>query len=129
MNNETIRQAAKIRAALGLEKVVRFEHHITETYKSIVIQPYNRRAELVELAAEVPNIAAKHEGGEVELEEKLEHPSDILEYFMAKADVEAASLMPALERNYLEKHRSINLTAEALIRAGIGVVCAANLHK
>ena len=36
--------------------------------------------------------------------------------------------MPALERNYLEKHRSVNLTAEALVKAGIDVVCARNLH-
>lgn len=129
VNNDTIRQAARIRKALGLENAVRFEHHITETWKSIVRQPYNRRQELVELAAEVPNIAAKHEGGEIEVEEKLEHPSDILDYFMAKADVEAQGLMGALERNYLEKHRSLNLTADALTRAGIGVVAAWNLHR
>ncbi len=38
VNNDTIGHAAKIRKALGLEKIVRFEHHITETYKSIVRQ-------------------------------------------------------------------------------------------
>jgi len=129
VNNDTIRKAARIRRALGLEDAVRFEHHITETWKSIVRQPYNRRQELVELAAEVPNIAAKHEGGEVEVEEQLEHPSDILDYFMAKSDIEAQGLMPALERNYLEKHRSLNLTADALTRAGIGVIAAWNLHR
>jgi hypothetical protein len=37
--------------------------------------------------------------------------------------------MPALEKNYMEKHRSTNLTADALTRAGIGVVCAGKLHK
>ena len=129
VNNDTIRQAARIRRALGLEDAVRFEHHITETWKSIVRQPYNRREELVELAAEVSNIAAKHEGGEIEVEESLEHPSDILDYFMPKADVEAQGLTAALERNYIEKHRSLNLTADALTRAGIGVVAAWNLHK
>jgi DNA-binding phage protein len=128
-NNETIRKAAIIRRALGLEDVVRFEHHITETYKSIVRQPYNRREELVEIAREVPNISAKHEGGEVDIEAELEHPSDILDYFMAKSDVDKQGLMPALEQNYIEKHRSTNLTADALTRAGIGVVCAAKLHK
>ena len=71
VNNETIRQAAEIRKSLGLEDVVRFEHHITETWKSIVRQPYNRRAELVEIAKKVPNISAKHEGGEPEIEQKL----------------------------------------------------------
>jgi hypothetical protein len=129
VNNETIRRAAAIRKALGLENVVRFEHHITETWKSIVRQPYNRRAELVEIARDVPNISAKHEGGEVEVEKELEHPSDILDYFMAKKDVEQQGLMPALEQNYIEKHRSVNLTADALTKAGIGVVCAAGLHK
>ena len=128
-DNSTIRKASAIRKALGLEDVVRFEHHITETYKSIVRQPYNRRDELVEIAKEVPNISAKHEGGEPEIEAELDHPSDILDYFMAKTDVESQGLMPALERNYLEKHRSVNLTADALTRAGIAVVSAKKLHK
>jgi hypothetical protein len=128
-DNETIRKAAAIRKALGLEDVVRFEHHITETFKSIVRQPYNRRDELVEIARDVTNISAKHEGGEVDIEAELEHPSDILDYFMAKSDVEKQGLMPALEQNYIEKHRSTNLTADALTRAGIGVVYAGNLHR
>jgi hypothetical protein len=128
-NNETLRQAAYLRRALGLEQVVRFEHHITETWKSIVRQPYNRRAELVEIAREVANISAKHEGGEPEIEAALPHPSDILDYFLAKADVEKAGLMPALETNYLEKHRSVQLTAQALIQSGTGVVCASRLHS
>ena len=129
VNNETIRRAAAIRKALGLENVVRFEHHITETWKSIVRQPYNRRQELVEIAKEVTNISAKHEGGEVEIEKELAHPSDILDYFMAKSDLESQGLMPALEQNYIEKHRSVNLTADALTKAGIGVICATALHK
>jgi len=37
--------------------------------------------------------------------------------------------MPALERNYLDKHDSVNRTAAALTKAGIGSVCAWNLHK
>ncbi len=128
-DNETLRQASYIRRALGLEAVVRFEHHITETWKSIVRQPYNRRAELVEIAQEVPNISAKHEGGEPEIEQTLEHPSDILDYFLAKADAEKGGLMPALERNYMEKHHSVQLTAQDLVKAGIGVVCAPRLHR
>jgi hypothetical protein len=114
---------------LGLEKVVRFEHHIVETYKSIVVQPYNRREELLEVAKEVPNISAKHEGGEPEVEQTLDHPSDILDYFMPKKDVIEAGLMDAMEKNFIEKHKSINLTADALTREGIGVVCAWNLHR
>jgi len=127
-NNETLRQASYLRKVLGLEQVVRFEHHITETWKSIVRQPYNRRAELVAIAKEVPNISAKHEGGEPEIEPTLDHPSDVLDYFLAKSDIEKQGLMPALQRNYMEKHHSVELTAEALVKAGIGVVCASKLH-
>ncbi len=129
VDNETIRQAAVVRQALGLEDVVRFEHHIVETWKSIVRQPYNRREELVEVAAEVPNIAAKHEGGDPEVEVEMDHPSDILEYFLPKSEIMEQGLMPALEKNYVEKHKSLNLTADALTRAGIGVIAAWNLHK
>jgi hypothetical protein len=43
--------------------------------------------------------------------------------------MEKQGLMPALEQNYIEKHRSTNLTADALTKAGIGVVCASKLHK
>jgi bifunctional DNA-binding transcriptional regulator/antitoxin component of YhaV-PrlF toxin-antitoxin module len=126
---DTIRKSSALRKQLGLEDVVRFEHHITETYKSIVIQPYDRLEELVEVAKDVPNISAKHEGAVPELDATREHPSDILDYFMPQADVEAQGLMPAFERNYLDKHDSLNRTADALTRAGIGTVCAWNLHK
>ncbi len=128
-DNWTLRQAAQIRHSLGLENVVRFEHHITETQKSIVCQPYNRRDELVEVAREVANIAAKHEGGDPEIDSCREHPSDILDYFMPKEEIISAGLMDAMQLNYLDKHDAVNRTAEALVKAGIGVVCAWNLHK
>jgi len=129
VNNDTIRASDKVRSAMGLTDVVRFEHHITETYKSIVIQPYNRRDELVEVAKDIPNISAKHEGGDPEIEEKREHPSDILEYFLPKEDILKQGLMEKLERSYLDKHEALNRTAEALTRSGIGVICAQNLHR
>lgn len=128
VNNDTIQQANDIRKQLGLEKAVRFEHHITETYKSIVLQPYCRRDELVELAKTVPNIAAKHEGGEPEVDGTREHPSDIFDYFISKEDIVAQGLMDTMKDNYLDKHQSVNLTAQALIKAGIGVAAAQNLH-
>ena len=127
-DNGTIRQAAKIRRALGLEKQVRFEHHITETWKSIVRQPYNRRDELIEVAREVSNIAAKHEGGDPEVDGAREHPSDILDYFVPKTEIMSQGLMDAMVGNYLDKHDAVNRTAAALAKAGIGVVCAWNLH-
>jgi hypothetical protein len=129
VNNDTIRASHRIRAALGLTEQVRFEHHITETYKSIVRQPYLRRAELVELAREVPNISAKHEGGDPEVEAGRAHPSDDLDYFLSKDEVQAKGLMEALLTNYLDKHEAVNRTAQALLRAGIGVVAAPLLHR
>ncbi|MDA3916282.1 MAG: hypothetical protein PF690_04845 [Deltaproteobacteria bacterium] len=128
VNNETIRGANIIRKELGLEKEVRFEHHITETCQAIVNQPYNRRDELLEIAKEVPNISAKHEGGEIEIEKKREHPSNILEYFLTKQEILEQGLMESLETNYLDKHHSVNITAKALIKSGISVIAAKKLH-
>ncbi len=129
VDNGTIRRAAAVRRALGLDDNVRFEHHITETYQAIVVQPYDRLEELVQVAAEVPNISAKHEGGTPDVEKGLDHPSSILDYFAARKDVIEQGLMPALERNYLEKHNAVNRTARALTEAGIAVVPARNLHR
>lgn len=126
--NETIALTAEIRRAFGFEDIVRFEHHITETYKHIVRQPYLRRDELVEIAAWVPNISAKHEGGDPHVEAGREHPSDILEYFLPKEEILERGLMPLLERNYLDKHDALNATAEALTRGGIAIAPARNLH-
>jgi len=129
VNNWTLREAARIRRSLDLEAIVRFEHHITETQKSIVRQPYNRRDELVEVAKDVANIAAKHEGGDPELDAARKHPSDILDYFLTKEEILARGMMADLLQNYLDKHDAVNRTAEALVRSGTGVVCAQHLHK
>ncbi len=128
VNNMTIEISNNIRKSLGLDDFVRFEHHIFETWKSIVIQPYDRRKELIEVATKVKNISAKHEGGEIKVEEKREHPSDILEYFLPRAQIEENKLMPYLVRNYMDKHDSINNTARALTENGIAFVAAPNLH-
>ena len=74
INNETMEITAQFRKELGFEDVVRFEHHITETWKSIVRQPYNRRDELVEIADHVANISAKHEGGDPEIDQTRAAP-------------------------------------------------------
>ena len=75
INNETMEITAQFRQDFDLEDVVRFEHHIVEAYKSIVVQPYNRRDELVEIAGHVKNISAKHEGGDPDLDSTRPHPS------------------------------------------------------
>ena len=129
VNNETIELTAQVRGELGLEKIVRFEHHITETFKHIVRQPYDRTNELVELADHVANISAKHEGGNPEIDETREHPSDILDYFRDKSEVIESGEMPALERNFLDKHNALNRTARALTENGLSFVAAQHLHR
>lgn len=128
VNNATIEISSDIRRYLGLDEFVRFEHHIFETWKSIVIQPYDRRDELLEIASKVKNISAKHEGGEIAVEEKREHPSDILEYFLPKADIDEKGLMPALTQNYMDKHETVNNTARALTERGLTFIAAPKLH-
>ena len=127
-NNETMEITAQVRKALGFEDVVRFEHHITETWKHIVRQPYQRRDELVEIADHVANIAAKHEGGDPEVEQTREYPSDILDYFREKSEIEESGHMLFLERNYLDKHEALNRTARALTERGLTFVAARHLH-
>jgi hypothetical protein len=128
VNNETIEVTAYIRKEFGFEDVVRIEHHITETYKSIVRQPYDRRDELMELAKKVKNVSAKHEGANVEVDEKREHPTDILEYFMTKEEIKSAGIWEALRTNLLDRHDAINTTAKALTERGLTFIAARNLH-
>jgi len=128
VDNETIERTAPLRNALGFRDVVRFEHHITETYKSIVVQPYDRTDELVTLAARVANLSAKHEGAGPRVDATRDHPSDILDYFLPKEEIEARGLMPAMERNYLDKHDAVNRTAAALTERGLSFIAASALH-
>ncbi|HYL40233.1 MAG TPA: hypothetical protein VET90_02895 [Candidatus Binatus sp.] len=129
VDNATIALTSEVRRDLGFEDVVRFEHHITETQKSIVRQPYDRRAELVELAATVPNISAKHEGGDPAVDAARAHPSDILDYFRDKSEVLASGDWEALEANFLDKVAATNGTARALTEHGLGFVAASELHR
>jgi len=129
VNNETIELTAQFRKALGFEKVIRFEHHITETYKSIVRQPYNRRDELVQLADHVANISAKHEGGDPELDCMRQHPSDILDYFRDKFEVIESGDWENLRLNFLDKFEATNRTAWALTENGLSFIAAQNLHN
>lgn len=129
INNETMEITAQFRKALGFENMVRFEHHITETVKNIVRQPYNRRKELVEIADHVANISAKHEGGDYEIDSAREHPSDILDYFRDKAEILASGDMEALTLNFLDKFEACNATARALTENGLSFIAAQNLHK
>jgi hypothetical protein len=128
VNAETIVLSDEPRKAFGFEKNVRFEHHIVETRKNIVVQPYDRRNELLEVAPKVKNISAKHEGGDLKVEDEREHPSDILDYFIPKKDVIEQGLWDALLTNFLDKHAAVNHTARALTEKGLSFIAARNLH-
>lgn len=125
----TIENAAELRKALGLETQVRFEHHVTETWKGLVIQPYDRREEVLGLAQTVPNISAKHEGGEVDVERTRARPSEIQDYFRTKSEIIESGEWDALRLNFLDKFDSVNLTARALTERGLSFVAAKNLHR
>jgi hypothetical protein len=129
VNNETIELSAYIRKAFGFEDIVRIEHHIVETQKSIVRQPYDRLNELLDIADHVKNISAKHEGGIPEVDKTREHPSDILDYFIPKKEIIEKGLMPKLLNNYLDKHDAVNRTAKALTEKGLTFIAAQNLHE
>ncbi|MFH2103923.1 MAG: hypothetical protein ABIJ39_11280 [Chloroflexota bacterium] len=129
VNNETMEITAQFRKALGFEDIVRFEHHITETWKSIVRQPYDRRAELVEIADHVANISAKHEGGDPAVDSARKHPSDILDYFRDKAEVIESGDWDYMQLNFLDKVDACNHSARALTEKGLSFIAAQNLHR
>jgi hypothetical protein len=129
INNETMEITSQFRKALGFENVVRFEHHITETWKSIVKQPYNRRAELIAIAGHVANISAKHEGADPETDSRRSHPSDILEYFRDKQEVLDSGDWDALQTNFMDKVDACNHSAWALTEHGLSFIAAQQLHK
>jgi hypothetical protein len=127
-NNETMEITAQFRKDFDFEQVVRFEHHIVETYKSIVRQPYNRREELLEIAGHVANISAKHEGGDPEIDQTRDHPSDILDYFRDKDEIISSGDWDHLTLNFLDKFDSTNKTAWDLTTKGFSFIAATELH-
>jgi len=129
INNKTMELTAEFRKALGFEQVIRFEHHITETQKSIIIQPYDRLEELIEAADHVANIAAKHEGGVPAVDAARAHPSDILDYFRGKEEVISSGDWEHMQVNFLDKVAAANRSARALTEKGLSFIAAKNLHK
>ena len=127
--NETIEIAAQFRETLNLESLVRFEHHVTETWKGLVRQPYNRRADVVELAKTVANLSAKHEGAEPEVEAERKHPSDVEDYFLEKAAIFENGDWLHLTLNFMDKYDSLVETAHALTARGLAIKTASRLHS
>lgn len=128
VTNETIEISAQFRKSLGLEELVRFEHHVTETWKDLVVQPYLRREEVLALANSVANISAKHEGGEPDVEVVRQHPSEIMDYFRTKEDILSSGDWDNLRLNFQDKFDSLNLTARVLTERGLSFVAAQNVH-
>jgi hypothetical protein len=129
VDNQSMEITAQFRKDLGFEDIVRFEHHITETYKSIVRQPYNRRDELIEIADHVANISAKHEGGDPDIDKTREHPSDILDYFRDKEEVIETGDWENLAENFMDKFIALNKTAWALTENGLSFLAAPEVHR
>ena len=128
INNKTMELTAQFRQMLNFEDNVRFEHHITETWKNIVRQPYNRRHELIEIADHISNISAKHEGGDVAVEQTRERPSDILDYFRIKEEIIESGDLEHLTENFLDKHDATNRTARELTENKLSFRAARKLH-
>ena len=110
--------------------MVRFEHHITETWKSIVKQPYDRRAELMQIAGHVAEHLGQARGRRRDLEmQTRKHPSDILDYFRAKKDVIDSGDWDNLQQNFMDKVDAANDTACELTKNRLSFIAARNLHK
>jgi hypothetical protein len=73
----------------------------------------------VQIADHVANIAAKHEGGDPEIERTLVHPSDILDYFREKKEVIESGDWDNLLLNFLFKVEACNHSAWDLTKAGL----------
>jgi hypothetical protein len=53
----------------------------------------------------------------------------VLDYFRNKDEIFSCGDMDCLERNYLDKHDSVNRTAIALTEKGLAFIAAWNLHR
>ncbi len=63
------------------------------------------------------------------IEETRKYQSDILDYFRDKSEVIEKGDMENMMINYLDKHHSLNFTAEALTKNGLTFIAAGKLHK
>jgi len=109
-------------SALGFEDAVRFEHHITETQKSIVRQPYDRRAELIELTrgcrTSRPSTKVAIRG-----RRRASPPSDILDYFRDKSESSRAATGALASTSWTSSTPRLT-TARALTEHGLSFLAA-----
>src|SRR5699024_5555088 len=128
-NADTLRMFGQSRDMLGMTDHVRIEHHVTNFYKNVVKQPFLARDTVVDVAADVKNMAAKHEGADPEIDAQRTHPTNMLDYFRTREDLETTGDMAACELNYMDKHEAVNRTARALTRKGLPFGAAPLLHQ
>ncbi len=83
----------------------------------------------MQIADHVANIAAKHEGGDPEVDSARLHPSDILDYFREKKEVIESGDWDAMQCNFLDKVDACENTARALTQHGLSFIAARNLHR
>jgi len=129
VSSDTIKAIANMRRELGLEEKIRIEHHITEPTYGVVKQPYNRREQLLELVRDIPNISAKHEGADQDIELSRKKQGNLMDNFLSKDEVIAKGYMDDMRINFLDKHDSLNRTAKALTENGFAFIAAANVHR
>src|SRR5699024_8860726 len=127
-NADTLRGYAQARDVLGMKDDVRIEPHVTNFYTGVVKQPFDAGDMILEAASDVANLAAKHEGGNPEIEEQRDYKSNMLDYFRSREDLEESGDMNRMLVNYMDKHEGINRTARALTRSGLSFGAAPLLH-
>jgi len=126
--SQTIELSASFRQGLGLEQLVQFEQHVTETWKGLVVQPYNRRSDLLALAECVDNLTAMHEGGDPEFEATRERPSNAFDYTRTKSEIISSGDWETLTVSFFDRFEALNRTAWALTERGIPFTAARRLH-
>ncbi len=101
-------------------------HRDLEEHRPAALRPPRRAGRP---GAHVPNISAKHEGGDPAVDAARPHPSDILDYFRDKAEIIASGDWDNLQLNFMDKLDATNHTARALTEHGLSFVAARNLHR
>ncbi len=81
------------------------------------------------MPSHVANISAKHEGGDPDIDQTREHPSDILDYFRDKQEIIESGDWDNLQLNFLDKMDATNNTAWALTENGLSFMAAQKLHR
>jgi hypothetical protein len=102
---------------------------ITDFLSVDVRQPYNRCPDLLLVADRVPNISAKHEGGEPEAEHDRRHSSNILDCFREKEEITCSGDWDNVTQNFSDEMEAMNKTAWGLTENGFSFIAAHKIHK